>query len=250
LVLNRQGLTPLTGTDLVTVVVPTRNEGGNIAPLLAGLRTAMNGTAFEVVVVDDDSADDTAAAVRQEASRQPNVRLIERRGRRGLSSAVMEGVALSTGRIIVMMDADLSHDPGLVPRLILGAESGNDLVVGSRYAQGGGIEGWPLYRRIGSAVLTRVVRALFDLRVRDPLSGFVAVRREVLERQPTRYSARGFKLLLEILATQRSLKVCEVPITFVDRARGKSKLDLREIGGFLLLCGRLLWWRTAGRQAR
>jgi dolichol-phosphate mannosyltransferase len=228
---------------LVTIVVPTRNERENIAPLFAGLRTAMEGTAFEVVVVDDDSRDDTGAAVREEASRHPNVRLLERHGTRGLSSAVMEGAARSTGTIVVMMDADLSHDPHLVPQLVGRARADNDLVVGSRYVPGGDLEGWPLHRRIGSVVMTQVVRALFRLRVRDPLSGFVAFRREVLEQQPTCFSARGFKLLLEVLATQPSLRVSEVPITFVDRARGTSKLDLQEIGGFLLLCVQLVWWR-------
>jgi dolichol-phosphate mannosyltransferase len=224
--------------------VPTRNERDNIPLLLAGIRTALKGIAHEVIVVDDDSVDGTGSAVRDEASRYSNVRLLERRGTRGLSSAVMEGVALSRGHIVVMMDADLSHDPQLVPRLIEKVESGNDLVVGSRYVRGGGLEGWPLHRRIGSAVLTRFVRVLLRLRVHDPLSGFVAFRREVLERQPTRYSARGFKLLLEVLATQPSLRVSEVPITFIDRARGTSKLDLREVGGFLLLCHLLFRWRV------
>lgn len=229
----------------MSIVVPTRNERDNIAPLLAGIRSALQGTAFEVIIVDDDSADGTGEAVRDEASTHANVRLLERHGRRGLSSAVSEGVAQSTGRIVVMMDADLSHDPRLVPRLVERVQSGNDLVVGSRYVRGGGLEGWPIHRRIGSAVLTHGVRALFRLPVRDPLSGFVAFRREVLERQPTRYSASGFKLLLEVLATQPSLRVSEVPITFVDRERGASKLDLREVGGFLVLCFRLFAWRRS-----
>jgi dolichol-phosphate mannosyltransferase len=234
----------------VTIVVPTLNERENIAPLLAGLRSAMTGIDFEVVIVDDDSADGTSATVRDEALRHPNVRLLERRGMRGRSSAVMEGVARSTGAIVVMMDADLSHDPRLVPRLIGEVRSGNDVVIGSRYVRDGGIEGWSIHRRIGSALVTRVVRAVFRPPVRDPLGGFVAFRREVLDRQQTRFSAGGFRLLLEVLVTQPSLRVNEVPITFVDRTRGTSKLDLREIGGFLRLCVQLAWWTVAGRRTR
>jgi dolichol-phosphate mannosyltransferase len=233
-----------------SIIVPTWNERENIGPLLAAICQSPLGAPFEVLVVDDASPDGTGEAVREAATHHPNVRLVQRAGKLGLSSAVMEGAAHSSGGIVVMMDGDLSHDPGVLPRLIEQIRLGSDVAVGSRYARGGALDGWPLHRRLGSLAFTWTARAVFRLRVRDPLSGFVAFRREVLDRQPTRFSARGFKLLLEVLATQPALRVVEVPITFVDRCRGSSKLDRRELVELLRLCGRLLLWRMQPRARR
>ena len=242
---------PQTVGPLVSVIVPTWNERENIAPLLDAICGASFDAPFEVLVVDDASPDGTGTAVREASRRYPNVRLVQRAGKLGLSSAVMEGATRSSGRILVMMDGDLSHDAHVLPRLVEQIQSGCDVAVGSRYTRGGALQGWPLHRRLGSLAFTWSARALLGLRVRDPLSGYAAFRREVLAGQPTRFSARGFKLLLEVLATQRALRVVEVPITFVDRCRGASKLDLRELRELLLLCVRLLGWRLRllGRRA-
>jgi dolichol-phosphate mannosyltransferase len=233
--------------SLVSIIIPTWNERENIGPLIDGIRKAMAPAEFEVVVVDDASTDGTGAAVNDEARRHSNIRAVHRPAKMGLSSAVLDGAARSTGRVVVMMDGDLSHDPGLLRLLIRQIHAGSDVAIGSRYVQGGRLTGWPLHRRLGSLVFTWSARTLFRLRVRDPLSGFAAFRREVLETLPTRFSGPGFKLLLEVLATQPSLRVSEVPITFVDRARGKSKLGASEMREFGLLCCRLLRWRMSER---
>jgi dolichol-phosphate mannosyltransferase len=237
-------------TTSVSLIIPTWNERENIIALLEAVRLALNGAEFEVVVVDDASPDGTGAAVSEAARQHSTVRLVQRRGKLGLSSAVLEGVAQSTGDIVVMMDADFSHDPALLPQLVKHIQSGSDLVIGSRYVAGGRIQGWSFHRRIGSVVLSRFARTVFRLSVQDPLSGFAAFRREVLEGLSTRFSQRGFKLLLEVLATRPSLRVSEVPITFTDRRRGTSKLGLAEIREFVLLCYRLVRWRAGRRLGR
>jgi dolichol-phosphate mannosyltransferase len=236
-----------TSPDLVSVVVPTLNERENIARLLATVRQALDGTHFEVLVVDDASSDGTPEAVREEARQHLNVRLMQRSQRLGISSAVLEATDLAAGSIIVMMDADFSHDPMMLPLLVKQVRAGSDLVIGSRHVPGARIERWPLHRRVGSIVMLRFVRAVFRLRARDPLSGFVAFRREVLENLPTRFSARGFKLLLEVLTTLPSLRVSEIPITFVDRTRGESKFGRKELREFVTLCWRLFRWRWSRR---
>ena len=236
-------------TTSVSVIIPTWNERENIVPLLEAVRLALNEAEFEVVVVDDGSPDGTGAAVNEDARQHSNVRLVQRRGKLGLSSAVLEGVTQSAGDIVVMMDADFSHDPTLLPLLVKHIQSGSDLVIGSRYVRGGRIQGWSFHRRIGSVVLSRFVCGVFRLSVQDPLSGFAAFRREVLEGLSTRFSERGFKLLLEVLATRPSLRVSEVPITFADRRHGTSKLGLAEIREFVLLCYRLVRWRARRRLA-
>jgi dolichol-phosphate mannosyltransferase len=239
----------LVSPALVSIIVPTWNERENIVPLLEALRLALNGAEYEVLVVDDGSPDGTGAAVTDEARKHSAVRLVQRNRKMGLSSAVLEGVAHSAGGIVVMMDADFSHDPRLLPILVRELQSGSDVVIGSRYVRGGRVEGWPFHRRIGSVMLSRFARVVFGLDVQDPLGGFAAFRREVLEGLSTRFSAPGFKLLLEVLATRPSLRVREVPITFVDRTRGKSKLGVREIREFALLCYRLVRWRMRRRLA-
>jgi dolichol-phosphate mannosyltransferase len=244
-----RGRPPDVSADLVSVIVPTWNERENIGPLLEAICKSLTGVAFEVLVVDDASPDGTAEAVHASARQHECVQLVERAGKLGLSSAVLEGAARCDGRVIIMMDADFSHDPGLLPALLREVQAGTDVAIGSRYAAGGDLQGWPLHRRLGSRLVTGLARWLLRLEVRDPLSGFAAFRREVLENLPTRFSGRGFKLLLEVLATQPGLRVSEIPITFVDRTRGASKLDVSELREFAMLCWRLRRWRRQGRAA-
>ncbi len=228
----------------VSVIIPTWNERDNIPVLLQGIRAALTAYRFDVFVVDDGSPDGTGEAVQTEAATHPNIRLVSRPRKMGLSSAVMTGALASTGAIVVMMDADLSHNPALIPELVKNVEAGYDIAVGSRYVPGASLQGFPLHRRLGSRALTYLARTLLGITVRDPLSGFAAMRREVFTAQPTRFSAGGFKLLMEVLATQRGRKTVEVPITFLDRRTGRSKMGATETRGFFRLCWDLRRWQA------
>jgi dolichol-phosphate mannosyltransferase len=226
------------GVELA-IVVPTFEERDNIAPLIVRLATALEGIAWEVVFVDDDSADGTAAVVRASARADRRVRLVQRLGRRGLSSACVEGILSCSAPYIAVMDADLQHDETLLPRMLtrLKAE-GLDLVIGSRYAVGGSTGEWSRRRLLLSRLGSRGAQWLLQQQgeLRDPLSGFFMLRREVFEECARRLSQQGFKVLLDILAsTSQPLRLAEMPYRFAPRARGSSKLDAAVTWQFALL---------------
>lgn len=209
-----------------TVIVPTWNEAQNVEPLAHRVHAALPGA--EILFVDDASTDGTPERVRALADRLP-VRLVERRGERGLSTAVLRGIAEAASDLCVVMDADLSHPPEALPALVETVERGADVAVGSRYAPGGSIDEWPLGRRITSRAGTWLARPLTP--VKDPLAGFFALRRGLLEGVDLR--PRGFKILLEILARAPVRRVAEIPIRFQDREAGRSKFGRRERKEFL-----------------
>jgi dolichol-phosphate mannosyltransferase len=169
------------------------------------------------------------------------ITVLHRPGKSGLASAVLAGAAAAHAPVVTVMDADLSHPPELLPALWQAIQGGADIAIASRYFPGGGIERWPLPRRIVSRGATFAARTWLRLRVRDPLSGFFAVRRELLTRY--QYRGLGYKLLVEILATHPTRRVAEIPYRFVDRQRGKSKLGAGEILAFL----KLLWYLRVRR---
>jgi dolichol-phosphate mannosyltransferase len=228
---------------LLSVVLPTYNERENIGLLLGRLVDAVGSIPIEIIVMDDSSPDGTGEVVQGLAASEPRLRLTSRTGKRGLASAVFQAVAEAKGSYVCIMDADLSHDPAHVPDMLAKAQEGFDLVIGSRYVRGGSVENWPMSRRVVSWAATLGARSLLLLRAKDILSGFVLCRREVLADLPTHYSSRGFKFLVEVLATQPGLKVYEWPISFQDRAGGRSKASAREGMELARLCVRLLAWR-------
>ena len=230
------------GTITLSVVIPTYNERENIARLVCRILGSSPGLPIEVIVVDDGSPDGTAQVVRDLA--EPQVRVVERKGKAGLSSAVFAGAEASTGDYICVMDADLSHDPDEIPQMLAVAQQGCQVVIGSRYAPGAKFVGQPMFRRLLSRILNGAARGLFAIRSRDVLTGYAVLERDVLLSTPTRYSHAGFKWLLEVLATHKGLKVREWPIVFRDRKAGLSKATLKEAVVFGVLCGRLLGWRT------
>jgi dolichol-phosphate mannosyltransferase len=221
----------------LTVVVPTRNERGNIAALYQGLNTALADCNWEVIFVDDDSQDGTPDAVAEIAAGDRRVRLLARIGRRGLASACIEGIQSSTAPFIAVMDADLQHDETLLPRMLetLRREP-VDIVIGSRYVAGGGIGEWDESRAGFSRLATGLGQRLLRVAVADPMSGFFMLRRDAFAASVRNLSAVGFKILIDILASApKPLRVKELPFTFRSRHSGESKLDSLVAWEYLVL---------------
>lgn len=217
---------------LLSIVLPTRNEAANLPLLLDRLERALDQTAFEVCVVDD-SDDDTPEVLERLARERPGrVRAVLRRGgerRGGLSTAVVAGLRLASGRWVAVMDADLQHPPETLPGMLAAAEAGADIVVASRYVAGGssrGLDG--VGRRVVSRLATALARALFReaRRSRDPLSGFFLCRRQLVD--GVEFRPVGFKILLELLVLLPEVVVRDVPLRFDRRAHGRSKATVAQ----------------------
>jgi dolichol-phosphate mannosyltransferase len=227
------------------VVIPTFNEAVNVGPLLDRLRRVLAGIDWEVVVVDDDSPDGTAALVRAMAGRDPRVRCLQRIGRRGLASACVEGMLATAAPYLAVIDADLQHDEVLLPAMLTALKRGGaELAVGSRYLEGEAVPGWDR-RRLGLSRLgTDLARRLLGVEISDPMSGFFMLRRQAFERAVHGLSAKGFKILLDILASSpEPLRVVELPYRFRSRRAGESKLDAMAVQDFAFL----LLDKTVGR---
>lgn len=211
----------------LAVIVPTLNEQANIETVLANLAVALAGIEWEVLFVDDGSRDGTPELVTAIAALDRRVRLIRRFGRRGLASAVMEGICASTAPVIAVMDADLQHDERILPRLYAAVVKGDhDLAVGTRYSDGGSIGDWSKERAGISRFATRLAAPFLKTPVSDPMSGFFAIRRDAALAAAPRVSGVGYKILLDLIAsTPEPLKVTEIPYEFRTRLAGESKLD-------------------------
>ena len=229
----------MAATPRLAVIIPVFNEVANVAPMVTRLDAALAGIAWEAIFVDDDSPDGTAAAARAVAVHDTRVRCIRRIGRRGLASACVEGFLSTSAEFVAAIDGDLQHDEAILPAMLVAVEGGADLAVGSRHVGGGeAAGGFSAARGALSDAGTRLARALLPVPVADPMSGFFLLRRALAEEVAPRLSARGFKILLDILlSARRPLRVVEVPYVFRARERGESKLDatvLLEFGGLLL----------------
>ncbi len=210
-----------------TVVIPTYNEARNLEELIGRIFRAVPD--IRVVIVDDDSSDGTGK-IAEQLSREYNIKVIHRKGKLGLSSAVIDGFGACDTKIIGVMDADLSHPPELIPKMLGVIENGEaDVVFGSRYVKEGGIKKWPLLRKITSMAAIILARPLTG--VRDSVSGFFFLRRDVIKNK--KLNPRGFKIGLDILVKGDYRKVVEVPYTFVDRTSGRSKLNAKEYLNYL-----------------
>lgn len=210
----------------LAIVIPTLNERDNVAPLLAALDRALAGREWEAIYVDDGSTDGTPEAIETIAEDRRDVRLIRRHGRRGLSSAVVEGMMATMAPIVAVIDADMQHDEAILPRLHDAVLAGADLAVGTRYAGDGSTGELAEHRVRVSALATRLANMVLKTHVSDPMSGFFVVRRQVLLATVPHLSTVGFKILLDLLASSpRPLDVTEIPYTFRPRQAGASKLD-------------------------
>jgi len=211
----------------LSVIIPTYNERDNIIPLVQRIDRALQGHACEIVFVDDNSRDGTADMIRNMSSPHP-VRLLVRTDKRGLGSAVVDGIGLAGAPVIAVMDADLQHPPETLPGLLKAMREGADIAVASRYAKGGGCEGWSLLRRViskGAIVLAHMLLPSVR-KVHDPMSGYFMFRRDSID--VAKLKPTGFKILLETLVVGGAKQAAEVPYIFQTRTRGESKLSSRQ----------------------
>jgi dolichol-phosphate mannosyltransferase len=227
--LTRTSVALEAGTDPapeLAVVCPTYNERENVPIIVDLLREALDGISFELIFVDDNSPDGTAAVARAIGEADRRVRCIRRVGRRGLAGACLEGMLATQARYVAVLDADLQHDEGLLPAMLERLRNGDaDLVVASRHIDDGSDASLSGIRsrisRFGNALAQRLLR----VRLSDPMSGFFMLRRTVVEDIAPSLSSQGFKLLLDIVATSRKLRILELPYVFRERRHGASKLD-------------------------
>ena len=212
----------------LSIVVPTYDERDNIRPLVALLENTLSHISWEVVFVDDDSPDGTAEEVRNLALEKPNVRVIHRIGRRGLSGACIEGILSSIAPIVAVMDCDLQHDEAaLVPMLAaFDADATLDLAIGSRNVSGGSSgDGLTRYRKWASDFATSLTSRMLKISASDPMSGFFMVRRTSFNAVVTDLQTEGFKILADMLsASAGKWSVAEIPYTFRKRQHGESKM--------------------------
>ncbi|WFO76169.1 polyprenol monophosphomannose synthase [Desulfurococcaceae archaeon MEX13E-LK6-19] len=221
--------------ECVSIIIPTYNERENVKeliPLIASIANN-NGIKYEIIVVDDDSPDKTWE-VAKEYEDKYNVKVFVRRGERGLSSAIIYGAKNASCPCVVVMDADFQHPPEKIPDIVDLLNKGCDVVVASRYTKGGGVEGWSKLRYIESKVATIIARIFLPpvRKISDPMSGFFGARRELLLNPDIR--PMGYKILIEVIVKNPSVKVCETPYVFRSRRKGKSKLGKKTIFEYLI----------------
>lgn len=221
----------------VSIVVPTFREAPNVRELHARLVDVMGSQSWEIIYVDDDSPDGTADLARALAGEDHRVRCLQRIGRRGLSTAVVEGAMSSSAGIIAVMDADLQHDETVLPAMLNELRARNlDVVVGSRYVGGGGTGDWDESRKRISRIAGRLARGLVPDGLHDPMSGFFVVRAATFREATRNLSGYGYKILLDLFVSAgRPLQFAEVPYTFKPRAHGESKLDALVAWEYLML---------------
>ncbi len=212
----------------LTIVLPTLNERGNLAPLIERIESALGPEGWDVLIVDDNSADGTADEARALALADRRVRVIQRIGRRGLASAAIEGFCATPAPFVAVMDADHQHDPALLPNMLAALRADEaDICVASRFAPGASTASWdaPERERL-SGMANAMARRLTGVELTDPMSGYFMLPTATARALVPRLSGIGFKILLDLLATAKSpMRVREFPLEFAARREGESKLD-------------------------
>lgn len=239
---------PASNGPVLSVVVPTYNERTRIAELVEAVFAVYRAHHIdgEVVIVDDNSPDGTGE-IADDLAKRCRLTVVHRAGKLGLGSAVMEGFEAARAPIVGVMDADFSHPPSALPRLLdVMQRTGVDAVVGSRYIPGGAAKNWPFSRLMMSRFACLLARPLTP--VRDATSGFFLIRRSVVH--GARIEAGGFKICLELLLRSPVASVAEVPYEFVDRTSGESKMSTREAMGYFTQLRQLFGVKLAHRAAR
>ena len=227
---------------MISIVSPTYNESESIRLLIERISQVMADREYEVIVVDDSSPDGTGEFVKELSKIFP-VRLLVRNGKFGLASAVLTGFRHARGEILGVIDADLQHPPDYLLEFVKAMEQGGcDVAFGSRYTDGGGVEGWSKKRLLISKVAVLLAKPLVN-GVKDPMSGFFFLRRSVIE--GVRFNPTGYKLGLEILVKGNYRKLKEIPYKFKQRKNGVSKLNKNEILSYLSLLKNLYIYKIA-----
>lgn len=215
----------------VSIIIPTYNESENICNILDELKIQMSDLEFEAIVVDDNSPDGTGKIVDRYIERNNSNKLfsiIHRKQKTGLSSAIIEGLRKCKGELIVVMDSDFSHPPKIIPKMIEKIRKTKcDLVIASRYSEGGMIKGWSMKRKLISKTATIIAKLGLGINSSDPMSGFFLFRKNIIEE--VKFDAIGYKILLEILVKTKGVRIEEIPYTFSDRKFGESKLNSKII---------------------
>ncbi len=221
----------------LAVVIPTLNERDNVPIVVQRLNRVLAGIAWEAIFVDDDSPDGTADVVRALSRTQTNIRCLQRLGRRGLSSACIDGILSSAAPYAAVMDGDLQHDENLLPVMLAKLKAERlDIVVASRHIGQGGVGEWERSRIMISDVASRLGRLVIKANLSDPMSGFFMIKRDAFSEAMRSLSGQGFKILLDLFASSpRPLAFAEVPLNFRQRLHGESKLDAMVVWEYLML---------------
>lgn len=222
----------------VSIIVPTYNESQNILSILKSIEENLpKNKPVETIVVDDNSPDGTGNIVEEyiktvKKAAGYTIGVIRRKAKKGLSSAILKGIESSKGHTIVVMDSDLSHPPNIISKMVDELhQSECDIVVASRYVEGGSVSGWSIKRKLMSKVATKIAQHGLGIEQKDPLSGFFAFKRNILD--GLKLDAIGYKMLLEILVKTKGIRVKEIPYTFTNRMQGKSKLGASTIFDYI-----------------
>ena len=227
-----------TQTEKVSVVIPTYNESDNIEKLIPEIISIFkeNGIKGEIIVVDDNSSDGTGIIAEKLAKKFENVGVLHRTGKLGIGSACADGIKKSRGDVVITIDADFSHPPKAIPLLLNEIKKGNEIVIGSRYVQGGEIRGWGFYRKITSRGANFLARLFLGLKIRDMTTYFRAYTKQALNKiDMEKIMFNGYFFSIEIIykAEKKGIKIKEIPVLFIDRKSGKSKLGIKDKLEFL-----------------
>jgi len=234
---------------MISLVIPTYNEAKNIRQIIIKSAKALSKCSepSEIIVVDDNSSDGTGHIVQvmkklNKGLGRSELRLCVRKKERDLSTAVLKGFSLARGSIVGVIDADLSHNPELIPRLVEPLQKENaDISVGSRYVKGGGVKDWPVIRKGISRAATLLARLLTP--VKDPMSGYFFIRKAIVQKAAKTMKPKGYKILLELLVKTKHGPVTEVPYIFNDRVKGTSKIGSKVMLKYVTQLWDLYWYR-------
>jgi len=232
--------------SLVAIILPTYNEAENIENLIRTIESLRLNSM--IVVIDDSSPDGTADIVKNLQQTCKNIVLLSRPSKMGLGTAIRDGFSFllqlpKQPEYIIAMDADFSHNPHDIPRLLQHAQKGYDLVVGSRYCEKGKVKGWKLSRLLISKIGNRITSTLIKLPIKDFTSGFRCYSKEYICKTLQKLHTQTYEIQIETLRQARlqNLKVDEIPIVFENRRKGKSKLTLTEITSFSKYILKIVW---------